>query len=93
AAAEPGTLPGAVNVPHSTFVVDEGRDVIDRDALVSLIAQVGLEPEGAQISFCNTGHWASVGWFALSEVAGNPDVRMYDGSMVEWTGEGRPVQT
>jgi len=93
AAVEAGTLPGAVNVPHSTFVVDEGRDVVDRDALTELLAQVGVAPEGPQIAFCNTGHWASVGWFALSEVAGNPDVSMYDGSMVEWTGEGRPVQT
>ncbi|NBB84024.1 MAG: sulfurtransferase [Alphaproteobacteria bacterium] len=92
--ARAGTLPGAVNVPHSTFVVDEGRDVVDGDRLAALLAEVGLEAEGDQIAFCNTGHWASVGWFALSEVAGNPNVAMYDGSMVEWTAdEGRPVAT
>ena len=37
------------------------------------------------MSFCNTGHWASVGWFASSELLGNKKARMYDGSMVEWT--------
>lgn len=92
--ARAGTLPDAVNVPHSTFVVDEGRDVVDGDRLAELLASVGLETDGPQIAFCNTGHWAAVGWFALSEVAGNPNVAMYDGSMVEWAAdESRPVET
>ena len=32
---------------------------------------------GDQINFCNTGHWASVGWFASSELLGIfPDVTL-----------------
>ena len=42
-------------------------------------------PSGAQVNFCNTGHWASIGWFVSSELIGNKKARMYDGSMVEWT--------
>jgi len=37
------------------------------------------------ISYCNTGHWAATNWFVLSEVLGHKDVKLYDGSMVEWT--------
>jgi thiosulfate/3-mercaptopyruvate sulfurtransferase len=37
------------------------------------------------VSFCNTGHWAATNWFALSEVAGQKNVKLYAGSMVEWT--------
>jgi thiosulfate/3-mercaptopyruvate sulfurtransferase len=37
------------------------------------------------ISYCNTGHWASTNWFVLSEVLGKKNVRIYDGSMVEWS--------
>ena len=37
------------------------------------------------IAYCNTGHWAATDWFVLSAVLGRPDVRLYDGSMVEWT--------
>ena len=37
------------------------------------------------ISYCNTGHWASTNWFVLSEVLGKKNVRVYDGSMVEWS--------
>ena len=37
------------------------------------------------ISFCNTGHWAATNWFVLSELVGQPNVRLYAGSMVDWT--------
>ena len=41
------------------------------------------------MSYCNTGHWASTNWFVLSEVLGRKDVRLYYGSMVEWTADAR----
>ena len=41
------------------------------------------------VSYCNTGHWAATAWFVLSVVLGRPDVRLYDGSMVEWTADAR----
>lgn len=93
-ASQAGTLPGAVNLPHSTLVLQDGQDVVDGASLDTLLAKIGADDEGEQIAFCNTGHWAAVGWFALSEVAGKKDVRLYDGSMVEWTADAdRPVQT
>ena len=39
------------------------------------------------ISYCNTGHWAANNWFVLSELLGNKNVTLYDGSMVEWTSD------
>ena len=50
-------------------------------------------PEGAVVTYCNTGQLASTGWFVLSEVLGRQDVSMYDGSMSQWTqDESRPVE-
>ena len=43
------------------------------------------------MSYCNTGHWAATNWFVLSELLGRPDVRLYDGSMVEWTADPAPA--
>ena len=43
------------------------------------------------VSFCNTGHWAATNWFALSEVLGQKHVRLYPGSMVEWTQDARAL--
>ena len=52
------------------------------DELQSLYAQVSADQP--VISYCNTGHWATTNWFVLSEVL-NKDVKLYDGSMVEWS--------
>jgi thiosulfate/3-mercaptopyruvate sulfurtransferase len=43
------------------------------------------------LSFCNTGHWAATNWFALSEVLGQPNVKLYAGSMVDWTNAPRAL--
>lgn len=51
----------------------------------------GIDPAAPSISYCNTGHLASGAWFVMSEVLGNPSVRLYDGSMHDWTTAGHPV--
>jgi thiosulfate/3-mercaptopyruvate sulfurtransferase len=49
-------------------------------------------PSGPVVTYCNTGHWAATDWFVLSAVLGRPDVRLFAGSMVEWTADlRRPV--
>lgn len=79
-----GTIPTAVNIPHDMLVLEDGHKVVDAEQVAAYLDQLGLDNEGPQVAFCNTGHWASVGWFLLSEIGGNTSVTMYDGSMVEW---------
>lgn len=89
----PGTLPGAVNIPHSNFYSAEYASFALPETIAALAEGVGLSEDEENIVFCNTGHWASIAWFALSEVAGNKNTAMYDGSMAEWTADpARPVQ-
>ena len=46
------------------------------------------------VSYCNTGHWAATDWFVLHEMLGRPQVRVYDGSMVDWSADAhRPVES
>ncbi len=88
-----GTLPGAVNIPHSNFYSAEYASFALPETIAALAEGVGLSEGEENIVFCNTGHWASIAWFALSEVAGNKNTAMYDGSMAEWTADpARPVQ-
>ncbi len=88
----PGTIPGAANLPNN-LLVPEGRDVIDEATLSAYLDEVGVSPTGGQIAFCNTGHWAAVGWFLLSEVGGYDQVSLYDGSMIDWTSDPtRPLE-
>jgi len=81
-----GTIPGARSLPESSLTEADGRFVSAERAL-ALLRGAGAEPEGETIAFCNTGHWASLGWFVEHELLGNEQTRLYDGSMVEWSGD------
>jgi thiosulfate/3-mercaptopyruvate sulfurtransferase len=78
-----GTIPGAVNVPESEITGADGR-FVSAARVGALLAAAGVKPEEDSIAFCNTGHWASLGWFAKSEILGKKNVKLYDGSMVDW---------
>jgi thiosulfate/3-mercaptopyruvate sulfurtransferase len=82
-----GTLPGAKNLPENWVTVNGGGTFRDSATLEKLYAAAGVPTRGAQISFCNTGHWASLGWFVSHELLGNSEARLYDGSMVEWSAD------
>jgi thiosulfate/3-mercaptopyruvate sulfurtransferase len=87
-----GTIPTAVNLPQSWMTENGGGTFRDTTTLAKLYEAAGVPTEGAQVSFCNTGHWASIGWFVSSELLGNADAQMYDGSMTAWTAAGMPVE-
>lgn len=93
-AVRPGTLPGAANLPHGRFFPN-GGPVIAADLDAGPLRQaLGLDaaPGREVVAFCNTGHWAATEWFALSELAGIEDVKLYPGSMVEWSQARQPMQ-
>ena len=86
-----GTIAGAKNLPNQWTTVNGGGQFRSKAQLETLYKYAGVPMTGEQISFCNTGHWASVGWFVSSELLGNKQTKLYDGSMVEYTmlkGEG-----
>ena len=88
-----GTLPGSVNIAHSNFYSKDHALFVRPETVKTLANAVGLAQDEQNIAFCNTGHWASIAWFGLSEVLGNKNTRMYDGSMAEWTQDAsRPVE-
>ncbi|HEY9037696.1 MAG TPA: rhodanese-like domain-containing protein [Roseovarius sp.] len=84
AAERPGTLPGAQNVAHSVWFKD-GKAIVDGAAAADLMATLGLRKDTEIVSFCNTGHWAATDWFAMSELAGVPNVKLYPDSMVGYS--------
>ena len=93
AAARAGTIPGAHSVPEGELTTDGGT-FVSAERFKELLKTAGVPTEGEEISFCNTGHWASLGWFLNSEVLGNKQARLYDGSMVDWTADqSLPVET
>jgi thiosulfate/3-mercaptopyruvate sulfurtransferase len=84
-----GHIPGAINLDSASFYDPATNRLRPRDQLAKIAARL---PSGPVVTYCNTGHWAATDWFVLSAVLGHPDVRLYDGSMVEWTADShRPI--
>lgn len=84
-ASQNGTLPGAANLPVAWTTENGGGKFRSKAQLEKLYKLANVPTDGEQISFCNTGHLSSLGWFVSHELMGNKKARMYDGSMVEWT--------
>ncbi len=52
--------------------------------LLKLFAKAGIDGTKPIILYCNTGAVSAFYFYALHEICGFKDVRMYDGSWVEW---------
>ena len=81
-AAKAGRIPSAVLMDQDKAYSSEGNRLKSRDELLSIYGDLG---DKTIVSYCNTGHWAATNWFVMSEILGQKNVKLYDGSMVEWT--------
>lgn len=78
----PGHVPGAVNVPWSQAVADDGTFLAD-DRLRELYAGLSLN-ESDIVVYCRIGERSAHSWFVLHELLDQPSVKNYDGSWVEY---------
>jgi thiosulfate/3-mercaptopyruvate sulfurtransferase len=81
-AAKAGRIPSAVLMDQDKAYSPEGNRLKSRDELAEIYRNLG---DKTIVSYCNTGHWAATNWFVMSEILGQKNVKLYDGSMVEWT--------
>ena len=80
-----GTIPGAFNVPHSNLYDAGSAKFASRSKIVEIALELGFaSSDDPIVVFCNTGHWASLAWFAFHEIKGDSNISVYDGSMTEW---------
>ena len=92
-AARYGTIPGAQSVPQDTLTVGGNGTFKSAEELKALYAKADPAAKD-EINFCNTGHWASMGWFVSSQLLGNDKAKMYDGSMAEYSADRKlPLET
>src|SRR6266487_1864733 len=74
-----GHIPGAVNIPWSMAVREDGT-FKTADELRSLYESKGVTPDKEVIAYCRIGERSSHTWFALHYLLGYSHVRNYDGS-------------
>ena len=88
-----GHIKGAVNLPNDLRTVSnaDGTHLLPPAEYAAIFKHLDIAPHKPTITYCNTGHLAAGAWFVISEVMKNPNTRLYDGSMYEWTTEQRPV--
>ncbi len=93
AAQRRGHIPGAVNVPWSSAVRDDGT-FKPIDELRELYAAKGVTGDEEVIAYCRIGERSSHTWFVLRELLGYQRVRNYDGSWTEYGSlVGVPIET
>jgi thiosulfate/3-mercaptopyruvate sulfurtransferase len=87
-----GHIPGAVNIPWSKAVREDGT-FKPKDELQEMYASQGITPVQEVIAYCRIGERSSHTWFVLKYLLGYPDVKNYDGSWTEWGNlVGVPIQ-
>lgn len=86
-----GTIKSAKNFQQNSLTLPNSSKLKSIDEIEELLFASGLDKELSKITFCNTGHWAAVSWFALSEYLDLDDIKMYDGSMAEWDKLGNEI--
>lgn len=80
-----GTLPNSISVPGRWMTVNDKGVFRSKSVLAKIYAAQKASSKRNTIVFCNTGHWASLGWFIDSELLGNKQSKMYDGSLAQWS--------
>ena len=90
---EKGHIPGARVFPNELMnSAKMPARFLPPEELRQLMQAMAIDTEADTITYCNSGHLASGGWFIMSELLGNENVRLYDGSMHEWTLNSLPVR-
>jgi len=84
-ASTPGTIHNAINLEHDKWFKPGTSIFVSIDEARQIAARELSKPAEETISFCNTGHWAATDWFALSEIVGQKNVKLYPASLAEWT--------
>lgn len=89
-----GHIPGAKNVSSELLTTDgNAARMLSLATYRDVYQASGVDSQAPVITYCNTGTLAAGNWFVLSELLGNKQARLYDGSMHQWTLEGRALQS
>ena len=86
-----GHIPSAKPYPNELLSTSMPAKFLKTSDSKALFKQMGINPDKRAITYCNSGHLATGSWFVLSELMGNKNVKMYDGSMHQWTLEKHDV--
>lgn len=82
----PGRIPGSVSIPAATMIDPDTMRFHPLDKLRDIFAAAGADKAETIVPYCGGGIAASTTFFALA-LAGYDNVRLYDGSLLDWTAD------
>jgi thiosulfate/3-mercaptopyruvate sulfurtransferase len=78
-----GRIPGARHLYFAEMVAPDTR-FREAGELRAMLERCGASADKTIISYCRLSHRASLAYFAMTELLGYGNVRVYDGSWTEW---------
>jgi len=90
AARNRGHIPGALSVPYSSIYADDGK-LKSTEELQAIFKDAGVEAGDTVITYCHIGQQATSTLLAARTLGFI--VKLYDGSMDEWSLKKLPVET
>jgi thiosulfate/3-mercaptopyruvate sulfurtransferase len=76
-------LPGAVSLPWTNLLGEEGQLFRPRSQLETLLSELGLGRDDQIVTYCSFGPRAAVGYAAFQQL-GFKNVKLYDRSFQHW---------
>ena len=81
-----GHIPGSRNLPYKFLHPEKGNAVyFSGDKITGIIQALNINLGNDLILYCNSAYECSSDWFVLHELLGHQKVRIYDGSLHQWT--------
>jgi thiosulfate/3-mercaptopyruvate sulfurtransferase len=84
--SRPGRIPGSVSAPSIELFDPETLRLRPLDEVARVLDTAGAREGTPVVAYCGGGISATIDIFALS-LLGRDDVRLYDGSLTEWTAD------
>ena len=80
-----GHIPGAFNMPNSC-AFNEDKTFKTKEELTAIVeAAAGKDRSAAIVTYCDMGQCCPIWSYLMKQVLGYPNVKLYVGSMQEWT--------
>lgn len=82
----PGRIPGSINIPAGSLLDPDTACFRPLDELRAKFAAAGVDRAGTIVPYCGGGIAATTVFLGL-KIAGYENVRLYDGSLLDWTAD------
>ncbi len=83
-----GHVPGALMLPYEDLFRAD-KTFKSPAEIARLLAHLGIDTQRPVHVYCGGGQAATATWFAISQVMGHPQAKVYSGSLLEWVRDPR----